>query len=145
MSNTPPGLEEFLKLVEHYGLSPDNPEDGWRMAAILFKKHHGAKVAKPGVKADPHDIAVDLLLMAVVEEARRDGDRRGVAQIIRELAKANDWRTDDQAIETMRRRYQYLKDPKSRHRKRADELARSMRDMFAARLAELAKKPIVRN
>ena len=111
---------EFLEFVEHCGLSPDKPEDGWKLAHLLYLlcMNRFQPKKKPGVKATTRGIADDVIMMFGIWAARRDGDTRGAIHIIREIAKHNGWRTDEAAIKTKQRRYGYLKDDTSRERQR---------------------------
>jgi hypothetical protein len=139
-------VEEFLKLFEHWKLSPDKHEDVWKLLVALFMEHYrppkpgvagdtGQK--KPGVKADPRHTVDDAILMFGVDQARRDGDGRGEWHIIRDIAKWNGWRTDNAAISTKWRRYQDLKRNGSRERQRVAAL---LRDILPSVEAHFAKK-----
>jgi hypothetical protein len=97
----------FAALVQRYGLSPDNPEDGWKLAFALFMEHtRGQARGKRGRKA--HKQVEDLILLFGVYAAKRDRPPpHHIRPILRDLAAANEWcdPEDSKAIESLRRRY----------------------------------------
>lgn len=118
---------EFLRLVKGYGLSPDNPEHGWKMAFALFMRWSPPmrRRSKPG--RQPSSELQDLILLAGFHHAELHGDKRDPVKIIRDIARWNGWRTDKAAIQTLRSRYRYLKEPTHSYRRNAVEaLRRSM-------------------
>lgn len=62
---------KLLKLAESYGLSPDDPAAGWKLAHELAVRYEpGFKEAAPrGQKADPNFTVEDLILLFGVEIA----------------------------------------------------------------------------
>lgn len=112
---------EFLRLVQGYGLSPESPEDGWKMAFALFMRWKPRRRSKTGPRPSNDAMACDLIMLLGLHVARRDGDTRGEHAIIRDLAKYNGWRTDEAAINTKWRRLQDLKKRRGNYFKNAAE------------------------
>ncbi len=127
---------EFLALIERYGLSPDKPEDGWKLAEALYMDRFQVN-QKPGVKADPRHTAQDLILWAAVECAEQETGIRNVTATISALKEHNGWK---ESVPTLRRRYYDLRKDGTPEHKRAIGLARRLGPYFEARLEELEKK-----
>jgi hypothetical protein len=144
MANQSPGFEEFLKLVEKYGLSLDNPEDGWRLAATLFKERLRIK-KKPGRKADPWSVVDDIILRAGVWHAIKEGyydpddasQDSNLLKVIGDIAKWNGWRTDEKFLKRKRDRYRKLQRPSTSEHRNMVALLVSFRPQLKQRLAKL--------
>jgi hypothetical protein len=144
MADAPPGLEEFLKLIQEYDLSPDNPDDGWKLAATLFKERFRT-YTKSGVKADPRNVVDDMILHAGVWHAIKEGyyDPNDASQdssllkVIGDIAKWNEWPTDDEFLKRKRDRYYKLRRPGSSEHKNMAKLLVLILPQLKQRLAEL--------
>lgn len=138
-------LQECARLL---GLSANDPDDGWKLdvLALLMKPEENlAGKKKPGVQPDPRLAVDDLILMFGIQAAERD-DRRPVRgrlrKLIRALAEANNWPTDDAFLETKRARYYRLCKAGTPERQ---AMAAVARDILPAVEKHFAKKMGVRN
>jgi hypothetical protein len=135
---------KLLKIARHFDLSPDNVEDGWKLAAQLSLKFKGFNTKIPsGNKADPEKTANDLILLGVVEaekiKAKRANKTVHERAIIQDLARWNNWPTDKESLETMRRRLQELKKRGSRERQRVVKAIQQMLPELKTHLKNLEK------
>lgn len=135
-------LRRFQRLVEHYGLSFDNPNDGWKLAVMLAEEHvRGLQVKRPtGVQANNKSIANDVTLLFGVETVKAKTPREPILKIVKALAKHNGWPADDASLRTLRRRYFELKKPTSPERKRAVAAVREILPDLLLRQSALEKK-----
>ncbi|HEY1246191.1 MAG TPA: hypothetical protein VGF29_15300 [Hyphomicrobiaceae bacterium] len=111
-------MQGFLALVAHYGLSPDKPGDGWKMAFALYMDFVRVILAmqpsgkvKTGPK--PSTLVEDGIMLACVTAARERGDPRTDAELVADLAKHNGWPA--RSVRTRLRRLQYMRDRNSGH------------------------------
>jgi hypothetical protein len=99
---------EFNAAFAAFGLSPDKPADAMKLAFWLFvylrqTQQEPAAPRNSGRQATEGER--DAVILAVVEVAKAQGDRRSVAKIIGAFSELNGWPTDANAIRTRRRRY----------------------------------------
>jgi hypothetical protein len=130
---------EFEGVFGLFGLSPDRPADGYKLAFWLYVylRHTRLKAPTPkqrGRKAT--EAERDAIILAVVEIAKRQGDKRGVGAIIRAFAKANGWRADEVAIKSKRRRYQDAKKRGSPINRRMGEALQSLQPWLECRVQQ---------
>ena len=119
-------LDRKIKLLlDCYNVPRDDPNAELSLVlALAGILHQGFRPKKPPEGThDPYDTVDNMILMYGIEKALQEDPSATMRPIIRALAEQNDWDTDKAHLETLRRRYFYLKKNDSRERRRMAEMA----------------------
>lgn len=142
---------KLLHALDCYGISRDDPDSGWKLAAHLALEHiTGFQIAEAsGRQAEDRDTIDDAVILTMVAVAKQKDPAAQERKIIRGWAKTNNRSTNREFLETKRRRLQDAKKPGSQRRKRIAKLLAGMLPDLEARAKELEiaqkrKKGVVR-
>ena len=133
---------KLLMLLDCYGISRDDRDAGWKLAAKLALEHvTGMQVAAtPGTKTEVQNTIDDVVIYASVALAKEKNPAATDRQIIRDWAKANGRPTTGSYLESKRRRLLYARKRGSQHQKGMAGLLAGILPQLEARLEILQKK-----